>query len=198
MYHRTPIILINDFVRKMSATKTNYDNSCQNHYICPHLSFALFNTPVHSPSVVIYWFCIYSYGDFLNIEVTQMCTGLNSLWPGYAIRRHRSVSILACCLTAPTCYLNQCWLIISEVQWLSSEGNLTRVSHPSVTKITSEITKIAFKFLDGQWVRLYALPHNFALSNTYWKHHFEHFNLTVFTQFNSKPLKCVQILLIFI
>ena len=27
--------------------------------------------------------------------------------------------VMACCLTAPSHYLNQCWLIISEVQWHS-------------------------------------------------------------------------------
>ena len=30
---------------------------------------------------------------------------------------------MACCLTAPSHYLNQCWLIISEVLWHSPEGN---------------------------------------------------------------------------
>ena len=33
---------------------------------------------------------------------------------------------IACCLTAPSHYLNQCWLIISEVQWHSYLGNFTR------------------------------------------------------------------------
>ena len=61
----------------------------------------------------------------------------NSLWPSDAIWRSRSVStlaqVMACCLTAPSHYLNQCWLIISEVQWHSYQGNFTRdastVSH---------------------------------------------------------------------
>ena len=30
---------------------------------------------------------------------------------------------MACCLTAPSHYLNQCWLIISEVLWHSPKGN---------------------------------------------------------------------------
>ena len=30
---------------------------------------------------------------------------------------------MACCLTAPSHYLNQCWLIISEVIWHSPENN---------------------------------------------------------------------------
>ena len=34
--------------------------------------------------------------------------------------------VMACCLTAPSHYLSQCWLIICEVQWHSSEGSVTR------------------------------------------------------------------------
>ena len=35
------------------------------------------------------------------------------------------VQLLACCLTAPSHYLNQCWLTISEAHWDSPEGNFT-------------------------------------------------------------------------
>ena len=45
----------------------------------------------------------------------------NSLRPSDTIWRHRSGStlaqVMACCLTAPSHYLNQYWLIISEVLW---------------------------------------------------------------------------------
>ena len=55
---------------------------------------------------------------------------INSLWSSEAIWRHRSGStlaqIMACCLTVPSHYLNQCWLIINEVQWQSPAGNFTR------------------------------------------------------------------------
>ena len=55
---------------------------------------------------------------------------VNSLRPSDAIWWHRSGStlaqVMACCLTAPSHYLNQCWLIISSVQWLSSKDNPTR------------------------------------------------------------------------
>ena len=44
----------------------------------------------------------------------RICT-LNSLWPSDAIWQQRSGStlaqVMACCLTAPSHYLNQCWLI---------------------------------------------------------------------------------------
>ena len=46
---------------------------------------------------------------------------VNSLWSREAIWQHGTMSILAqvmaWCLMAPSHYLNQCWLIISEVQW---------------------------------------------------------------------------------
>ena len=51
---------------------------------------------------------------------------INSLWPSDAIWRQRSGStlaqVMACCLMAPSHYLNQCWLIISEVQRHSPGG----------------------------------------------------------------------------
>ena len=51
---------------------------------------------------------------------------VNSLSPSDAIWRQRSGStlaqVMACCLTAPSHYLNQCSLTISEVQWHSCEG----------------------------------------------------------------------------
>ena len=64
-----------------------------------------------------------------------------SLWPSDAIWRHRYMSklaqimaccrqsklaqIMACCLMAPSHYLNQCWLMISEVLWHSPDSNFT-------------------------------------------------------------------------
>ena len=45
---------------------------------------------------------------------------VNSLWPSDAIWQQRSGStlalVMACCLMAPSHYLSQCWLIISDVQ----------------------------------------------------------------------------------
>ena len=57
------------------------------------------------------------------------CEG-NSLWPSDIIWRHKSGStlahVMACCLTAPSHYLNQCRLTISKVQWHPSESNFIR------------------------------------------------------------------------
>ena len=57
-------------------------------------------------------------------------TNINSLRPSDAIWGQRSGStlaqLMACCLMAPSHYLNQCWLITSKVLWHSSEGNFIR------------------------------------------------------------------------
>ena len=66
------------------------------------------------------WHCEF----FVNID------SINSLGPSDAIWRQRSRStlaqVMACCLTAPSHYLNQCWLIIGMVQWHLYEGSFTR------------------------------------------------------------------------
>ena len=55
---------------------------------------------------------------------------INLLGPSDDIWRHRAGStlaqVMACCLTALSHYLNQYWLIISQVQSQSPAGNFTR------------------------------------------------------------------------
>ena len=52
---------------------------------------------------------------------------INSLWPSDSVWHRRFWStlaqVMAWCLMAPSHYLNQYWLIISEVLWNSPEGN---------------------------------------------------------------------------
>ena len=53
----------------------------------------------------------------------------NSLGPNDTIWQHRSGStlaqVMACCLTAPSHYLNQCWVITNMVQWQSPKSYFT-------------------------------------------------------------------------
>ena len=44
---------------------------------------------------------------------------------------------MACCLMAPSHYLNQCWLIISEIQWF--RAILQEMPQPTITKICLKI-----------------------------------------------------------
>ena len=76
---------------------------------------------------------IIHYERLLLTKATNQCRRLslvNSLWPSDTLWWQRSGStlgqVMACCLTAPSHYLNQCWLIISKVLWHSSEGIIMR------------------------------------------------------------------------
>ena len=77
---------------------------------------------------------------------SNICKGntINSLWPSDVIWRWRSWStlgqIMACCLTAPSHYLNQCSLTISMVQWHLPQGVSQEIAQPSTTRISLKIT----------------------------------------------------------
>ena len=57
--------------------------------------------------------------DVRSSKLSKLGGSFNSLRPSDAIWRHTSGStlaqVMACCLTAPSHYLNQCWLIIRQV-----------------------------------------------------------------------------------
>ena len=61
------------------------------------------------------------------MSIKLMCN--NNVYPRDAVWRHRPGStftqVMACCLTAPGYYLNQCWLIICQVMCHSHESNCT-------------------------------------------------------------------------
>ena len=84
---------------------------------------------------------------------------VNSLGPSDTIWRWRSWSILvqvmACCLTAPSHYLNQCWLIISKVLWHSSEDIIIRWFEDSnqESEIENHIFKITLRSPKSQWIK---------------------------------------------
>ena len=83
----------------------------------------------------------------------------NSLRPSDAIWRQWSwttlVQVMACCLTAPSHYLNQCWLIIKGVLWHSSENSFTGIAQgiDSGYEFEKDILKNIFKSPRGQWVK---------------------------------------------
>ena len=73
---------------------------------------------------------------------------VNSLWLSDTIWWHRTgstlVHVMAWCPQAPSHYLNQCWLIISQVRWQSCEGNSQEIPQPSITKISLKIPYLKF------------------------------------------------------
>ena len=55
---------------------------------------------------------------------------------------------MACCLMAPSHYLNQCWIIVSDVPWHLPEGNFRRdIPQPSITAFSLKIDYIKFNYI---------------------------------------------------
>ena len=80
--------------------------------------------------------------------LNQLCW-VNSLRPSDVIRRQGTEStlaqVMACCLMAPSHYLNQCWLIISKVLWHYHQGALSWVN----LKIPLSKTRFKNTFLES-------------------------------------------------
>ena len=86
---------------------------------------------------------------------------INSVWPSDAIWLHRSEStlaqVMACCPTAPSHYLNQCWLIINENLWHSPKSNSTASAQVHLKYMISKLlphlpgaNELTHTRLDGQ------------------------------------------------
>ena len=84
---------------------------------------------------------------------------INSLRPSDATWRQWSwttlAQVMACCLTAPSHYLNQCWLITRGVLWHTSESSFAGIAQgiDSGYEFEKDILKNIFKSPRGQWVK---------------------------------------------
>ena len=104
------------------------------------------------------WHATLGVRSDMNSHLQRNAILFNSLRPSDAIWRHRSGStlarVMACCLTAPSHYLNQFWLIISKVLWHSSDGNFIRDTTVTIhySWLENCLPKIILKSPRGQWV----------------------------------------------
>ena len=109
------------------------------------------------------------YGGALSYQ-SGLCNSFNSFRPSDATWQQWSwttlARVMACCLTAPSHYLNQCWLIIRGVPWHSSENSFAGIAQGinSGYEFGKDILKIIFKSLRGQWVDM---SHTCTTSNTH-------------------------------
>ena len=81
------------------------------------------------------------------------------------------VQVIACCLTTPSHYLNQCWPIINEVQKHSFQGS-SNGNYPDTSPCGGfhyHTIKITATFTRGQWVN--------SLSPEVCGWHFEYVNI---------------------
>ena len=72
---------------------------------------------------------VYEGASYIRDMTVYVIQTLNLLWPSDVIWWHRSRSasaqVMACCLTAPSDYQNQCLLLMSEVLWYSPKNYFT-------------------------------------------------------------------------
>ena len=102
----------------------------------------------------------------------RKCDGMvNSLRPSDAIWRQwfwtTLAQVMACCLTAPSHYLNQCWLIIRGVLWHTSESSFAGIAQgiDSGYEFEKDILKNIFKSPRGQWVKKLHRAHSASLAH---------------------------------
>ena len=96
---------------------------------------------------------------FLLWETHQISVGFNSLEPSDAIWRQRTRStlaqVMACCLPAPSHYLNQCWLIMNLMLWHPPGNNYIEI-YQNISSI-NEFENYNFTIITasprGQWVK---------------------------------------------
>ena len=111
-------------------------------------------------TLTILFFTPYLYPNLDTIRRHKPCTfsfSPKTLLHLYLRVQHWStlVQVMACCLTAPSHYLNQCWLIISTVLWHSSEDIIITIFEDTnqQSKIENYIFKITSRSPTGQWVK---------------------------------------------
>ena len=87
------------------------------------------------------------------------CQGsVNSLWPSVIIWQMYRLGttlapVMSCCLMSPSHYLNQCWLLISEVMWHSHQRNFTVSTQANIIIILCMMSlKMIATSHRGQWV----------------------------------------------
>ena len=92
---------------------------------------------------------IYLWWRYLKWPTRSLGTSdVNSFWPSDAIWQHRIESnfmqVMACCLTPPSHYLNQFWLITSKVQSYHLMAIPQEMAQPPITKISLKMIYLKF------------------------------------------------------
>ena len=101
--------------------------------------------------------------------------------------------VTACCLTAPSHYLNQCWLIIRGVLWHTSESSFAGIAQgiDSGYEFEKDILKNIFKSPRGQWVKLMYQHYSWIWPINVQNHHPSCYHLCqIFGWLNMLVLSC--------
>ena len=102
-----------------------------------------------NPVIEKTWWNIRWYYIDLYMVKAEFSLWINSLWPSDTIWWHRPgstlVQVMACCLMAPSHYMKQYWVIISEILWHSPNDNFYpwyELEHYMMTSSNGNICRI--------------------------------------------------------
>ena len=110
---------------------------------------------------------ILSCAQIVQTEKKLTHCGLVTLFGSRNLGQHQLTQVMACCLTALSHYLHQCWVLISEVLWHSPKSNFRASARASV--LYGEFENHTFNIFAttprGQWANCYYdLKLNYELS----------------------------------
>ena len=113
---------------KRQCQKTSMQSKTDSRCFSPNKTTTMTRKMIMSPDQLNWYDICKRASD--NSRILAIIAVLVRLRPSDAILRQKSGStlakVMAWCLTAPSHYLNQYWLIISKVLWHSSVGNFIR------------------------------------------------------------------------
>ena len=104
-------------------------------------------TVYHVPNCLRAWYCtvwMSRYYTFLCFLYVHDLYDNKHFWIFYLdsnwdLRPSTLDQVMACCLAASSHYLNQCWLLISKVQWHPSHNNSTRYLSNQSLKLAEKL-----------------------------------------------------------
>ena len=133
-------------------------------------------------------------------QLIHFCELIDPLWLGDATWCWRLwtslVQIMDCCLTAPSHYLNQRWLIINGASWHSPDNNLQEALVTSINRISFKIILLkSHPYLSGA-NELKSLGHLITDSHrlcvqTSGQSHCQHLTLSLLTHWGRVTHICV-------
>ena len=125
----------------VSSTLTSLAPTQSQPYDCMRLCWEVFELvdTLHTQKFnSCYSYRILQQGFSKSVILNKLTNCFKALWHsdiiGWHITGPTSVQAIALCLTAPSHYLNQCWLIIREVLWCSSKVNFTGNAQENIHK----------------------------------------------------------------
>ena len=141
--HRTNVWVMNhgSFFGNTEISPWRSDRKCKYIYI-------FIFSEIYSALEVLISILTKLASDYISISKPPSRASINSLWPSDSIHVYGNKDlgnigqVMACCLMAPSHYLDQCWLLISEDPWYSPKSNFNFSASARATILQNEFEEL--------------------------------------------------------